>query len=1025
MRTRSCNVVRATLVACGTIGLLASLASAQSDRMSKAEQNKLDQLKVQQGSTKANPDKSLNNLFRVPSATRPDGLVNPYTPVQHSAGGIVRGPSAAVDDCNLAPTIAEGTHAFDTTTFTNSGENCVGAAVDGWWNFVPTMSGIATATTCGLSGSDTTLSAWGDCSGAALIVCNDDSCGLQSTITFPVTAGNSYKVRIAGFSSGTVTGSVSLSVGPPADCYVCPPGGIQENEFDCGLPVDSTNAGCSGAPPTYTTLSIGGTVCGTVAYDGFTRDLDWFRFTTVEDLEVTLTVTAEFESVIGFYGECPGSGFIDPFAVPGVCTSTGVVTACLPAGTYTAIVAPLFTSTIACGGPGSRYTASLTGTPCVAFVPPNDLCANAEALTLGSPVAGDNTNAQTNTILSDICGPVVGSGGSADVFYVFTAGVAETYRFDTCGSGIDTVIAVFGGCPAEEFSNFIACNDDFCGLASSVDVAMAASQTVYVRVASYTGGPTGAFQVVVNIAPPPATNENCPGDPLGAAPLTVFADNTGAASDVVVDGGCSFAGFPTTNDLFWTFTATADGLHTFDTCGSGLDTNISVFSACPADQTLNLLACNDDFCGLQSSVTVGLTTGQLVHVRVAGWNGSQGPFQLNVGAPFPARPDDECSGTLPVLTAGTLHTGDNFGATDSTTGLVDGDCGAFIGSAGGSDVWATFTPASTSNFLFDMCGSNSDTVLTIFSGCPAVAGTNLVACMDDATPNCTVGNIFGSRIDSATLTGGVTYFVRIGGYGGGTGDYQLLITELAPPTGACCNGGACTVVNEADCMSGGGTWQGVNAPCDSAGVENTYTSNPNLFIPDASCPGGVTDTIAVGDSYTISAIGVRVEIPAHTWIADLEISISNGVNTVIIWDAQCGGNNGLTVTFRDGAGVVVCAQPTTGTYNPLNPLAPFIGQNVAGNWALSVCDGVGADTGTLTTWSLITNEPAGGNVCGPAFCDADWCQDGIVGVPDIFCFLADWFANDPIARNYGGTNGVPAIFAFLSVWFAEGTGPCP
>jgi len=62
---------------------------------------------------------------------------------------------------------------------------------------------------------------------------------------------------------------------------------------------------------------------------------------------------------------------------------------------------------------------------------------------------------------------------------------------------------------------------------------------------------------------------------------------------------------------------------------------------------------------------------------------------------------------------------------------------------------------------------------------------------------------------------------------------------------------------------------------------------------------------------------------------------------------------------------------------------------------------------------------------GPAFCDADWCQDGTVGVPDIFCFLSDWFANDPVARNYGGTNGVPAIFAFLSEWFAEGTGPCP
>jgi len=58
-------------------------------------------------------------------------------------------------------------------------------------------------------------------------------------------------------------------------------------------------------------------------------------------------------------------------------------------------------------------------------------------------------------------------------------------------------------------------------------------------------------------------------------------------------------------------------------------------------------------------------------------------------------------------------------------------------------------------------------------------------------------------------------------------------------------------------------------------------------------------------------------------------------------------------------------------------------------------------------------------------CDADWCQDGVVFVPDIFCFLTDWFANDPAARNFGGSPGVPAIFAFLSVWFANTGLVCP
>lgn len=57
-------------------------------------------------------------------------------------------------------------------------------------------------------------------------------------------------------------------------------------------------------------------------------------------------------------------------------------------------------------------------------------------------------------------------------------------------------------------------------------------------------------------------------------------------------------------------------------------------------------------------------------------------------------------------------------------------------------------------------------------------------------------------------------------------------------------------------------------------------------------------------------------------------------------------------------------------------------------------------------------------------CVADWCGDGEVGVPDIFCFLNAWFANDTNARCLGGTCGVSAIFHFLSLWFGHGNGPC-
>ena len=52
-------------------------------------------------------------------------------------------------------------------------------------------------------------------------------------------------------------------------------------------------------------------------------------------------------------------------------------------------------------------------------------------------------------------------------------------------------------------------------------------------------------------------------------------------------------------------------------------------------------------------------------------------------------------------------------------------------------------------------------------------------------------------------------------------------------------------------------------------------------------------------------------------------------------------------------------------------------------------------------------------------CRADFDGNELVQVPDIFAFLAAWFAQDSRA-DFDGNPGiqVPDIFAFLSQWFA-------
>ena len=84
------------------------------------------------------------------------------------------------------------------------------------------------------------------------------------------------------------------------------------------------------------------------------------------------------------------------------------------------------------------------------------------------------------------------------------------------------------------------------------------------------------------------------------------------------------------NDVWFVALAINTGTATFDTCGSGFDTCIEVFDGAGGCGNLQNLACNDDACNLQSSVTVPVVPGQLLYVRVGGWNGGTGSFLLNV-----------------------------------------------------------------------------------------------------------------------------------------------------------------------------------------------------------------------------------------------------------------------------------------------------------------------------------------------------------------------------------------------------------
>ena len=124
---------------------------------------------------------------------------------------------------------------------------------------------------------------------------------------------------------------------------------------------------------------------------------------------------------------------------------------------------------------------------------------------------------------------------------------------------------------------------------------------------------------------PPANNECAAAIAVGNGlygPFTTADATTSAPAWPCAAGG---------RDVWFTYTAYQSGTLTVSTCGQATwDTAIQVFAGTCA--SLTSLGCNDDACGLQSTVSVAVVPGTY-YVRVGGYNGASGSFQLDVNGP--------------------------------------------------------------------------------------------------------------------------------------------------------------------------------------------------------------------------------------------------------------------------------------------------------------------------------------------------------------------------------------------------------
>jgi len=206
----------------------------------------------------------------------------------------------ANDSCVNAISIGNTTIAGTTINANNDGSaNCGAAATspDVWYRYTATATTTITVTMCNPGTAyDTVVSVHSSvCPGttANQIVCNDDSCGLSSLVTFSAVTGTQYLIRVSGFSNAS--GAFEMSVGPG--------GGVQPPANDaCASATAIGNGSFIGT--TNGSTSDGASACGPVGGGDV-----YYLYTAPTTGAVTASTctAASFDTTVSVHSACPAT----------------------------------------------------------------------------------------------------------------------------------------------------------------------------------------------------------------------------------------------------------------------------------------------------------------------------------------------------------------------------------------------------------------------------------------------------------------------------------------------------------------------------------------------------------------------------------------------------------------------------------------------------------------------------------------------------------------------------------------------
>lgn len=310
--------------------------------------------------------------------------------------------------------------------------------------------------------------------------CNCPNSTMNSTISCANTFGNSGGVSVAEIDAHAdqVLCLTSRNNSPVNDTCI----------DATVLPGSGTYAGSN-----VNSSTDGGALgCGALSGDvGGGRNDVFFRITPIANGTVSIdTCGSNFDTMVSIHTGCPATP-ANQMLCNDDCGGTCGLNSCLTFAGTNGTTYYIRVSGYA-GATGS-IVLNVSGP----FMPGNNACANAIAVTDGASVSGSLAFATNDGAAG--CGT---SSTNPDAWYTFTAGACGgTLTVDTCGThdrlgqdtGMDSVVSIHSACPGTG-GNQLACNDDAspgcpgdAGLIrdSRAAASLTANQTVLIRVSHF------------------------------------------------------------------------------------------------------------------------------------------------------------------------------------------------------------------------------------------------------------------------------------------------------------------------------------------------------------------------------------------------------------------------------------------------------------------------------------------------------------------------------------------------------------